>query len=84
MTPEAQDLSDYMSYLSEDHWAAGWLNNWEYICWDGLHGEGERFTEAEKAKLVRLHDAAGGWIVWPETFLSTPEWLAHLAERQRQ
>jgi len=89
-TPQARLLARHMSDLSEDHLCAGWLTGCEFALWADLTGQeaaGKRawgISEEEKAELRRLHEAAGGWIMWSEdaggkVFLSTEQWLAHLA-----
>ncbi len=79
-----------MSDISEDHFCAGWLIGCEYALWADLTGQevaGERawgISEEQKEELRFLHEAAGGWVMWSESsgekvFLSTEEWLNHLA-----
>jgi hypothetical protein len=89
-SPQARLLARLMSDISEDHFCAGWLIGCEYALWADLTGQevaGERawgISEEQKEELRFLHEAAGGWVMWSESsgekvFLSTEEWLNHLA-----
>lgn len=85
MSPEAMQLADLMSAISERCWFAGWLNGTEFTLWDavidGAGAWGQDFISVEDvAELKRLSDACGGWFVWDEelaeSFIPMAEWLA--------
>jgi len=91
-TPAARLLYRVMSGISEDCWCAGWLTDCEYALWANLTGKDVsdvkawRISEHEVEELRLAHEVAGGWIVWSDErrdllFLSTEEWLEHLAAR---
>jgi hypothetical protein len=83
MTPEAEELREYMSELSEEAWRAGWMTNLEYDLWsvvqDGPAKYGWLALDAERiAKLRRLAASCGGWIIFDdeagETWVPAAEW----------
>lgn len=80
-------LRDYMSSLSEDRWAAGWIHNLEFILWTSLlkHNVKNKSSNVEKFRpheIKALHDystAAAGWWYWNENvgreiFVTLNEW----------
>jgi hypothetical protein len=72
MTPEAEDLEMYMSYLSENAYCAGWMYDLEYLLWSAVVEGSRRFGaielgERECARLRRFSTACGGWIIWDES-----------------
>lgn len=75
-----------MAGLSEEHFAADWLNGLEYILW--LIEPGAEFgmgviTERQSTLLRLLAEEAGGWWVWRgdgPVFLTTSKWLDHLEQ----
>lgn len=76
-------LRHYMSDLSEDRWAAGWLCKLEFILWTSLiKGKSpnvEKFRPHELKALQDYSTAAGGWWHWNESasreiFLTHDEW----------
>jgi hypothetical protein len=83
-TVDQQALYEYMSYLSEDCYCAGWMEGTEAACWEAVVNGGTRFgigfiTAEEAAELRRLSETAGGWWHWPENgrnpeFVSIEEW----------
>lgn len=76
----AQDnLLQYMSKISEEHWSAGWLIDLENKLWAEVHGKpqggwdhekgyGKNFilSELERENLTRLSILAGGWGHFPD------------------
>jgi hypothetical protein len=36
LEPEAHELAQYMSDLSEDAWHAGWMDGIEFALWDAV------------------------------------------------
>jgi hypothetical protein len=84
LTPEARELAEYMSQISEDAWCAGWMHGVEVSLWDivvnGPREYGAIFITTDQVNRIRdLADAAGGWIVFDEeeeeTFVPMAEWI---------
>jgi hypothetical protein len=78
MTPEAEDLEMYMSYLSEEAYCAGWMDGLEYELWTAVVEEPRSYGsiaigEKECARLRRFSAACAGWIVYDDT--EGPKWL---------
>lgn len=84
----AEALHDAMSELSEDCYAAGWMQGLEYDLWrivlagDGHYGMG-RITRDDTARLRQLADDAGGWWMHGE-LVSMSEWLKRYEEREAE
>jgi hypothetical protein len=53
-------LRHYMSFLSEEKWAAGWQTDWEYTLWCQVQSGVGREADV----LRRLARLCGGWWVW--------------------
>ena len=71
LEPEAQELAQYMSALSEQAYDAGWMSGLELELWDAVvNGPREygrlSITNEHIDELRRLSDVAGGWIVFDE------------------
>ena len=92
-TPEARALYDYMSYLSEECYCAGWMDGTEAACWEAMR-DGDTWwgmgyiAPYQARELKRLSDAAGGWWHWPPgicvglpQFVTIPEWEAIYARK---
>jgi len=90
-TLEARTLYAYMSDLSEENWAAGWMHGTEAACWEAVcdgrkaaWGMGSISPE-QAADLKQLSDAAGGWWYYrgpgDPVFVSIAEWRAIYADR---
>lgn len=88
-TPEARELADYMSDLSERAFYAQWLIDLEYMLWkfvvDGPGQFGhEELDEDAVAKLRKLSLACGGWIVYADlaglVWVPGDDWIAHLKD----
>ncbi|MFJ1539226.1 hypothetical protein ACIODS_11855 [Micromonospora chalcea] len=73
----ANDLGEHMSDISEDVYAAGWIQGNEWILWRALQEwrrEGRAFwnpgsphpwdISEHMPRLDRLHRQAGGWVWW--------------------
>jgi hypothetical protein len=80
----AHGLQRLMSDISEDCYAATWLDTLEYELWPMLQGGDRHFgmgevSDAEIAALKRLHEKCGGWWFWHReygaTFIPTAAWL---------
>src|SRR4051794_36791517 len=83
LEPEAHELAQYMSDLSEDAWYAGWTDGLEFALWDAvINGPREygrlAIMNEHIEQLRQLANAAGGWIVFDddeeETFIPMEEW----------
>ncbi|MFF5081633.1 hypothetical protein ACFY36_31680 [Actinoplanes sp. NPDC000266] len=72
MRAEAAALRDFISDVSEDVYAAGWMAGCEWDIWraytDWLDGKPAVWAHADISAhmpaLNRLHKAAGGWVWW--------------------
>lgn len=89
MTPEARALADYMSELSEQAYYAGWMLELEYELWQALTNGPRKYgrlqvTGSHIAQLLRLSNAAGGWIsfdsVHGESFVKLDEWRVQFSK----
>ncbi len=94
-TRAREQLKQLLSDLSEEHWCAGWLTDWEFMTWsillrfeaaphDGEHTGNFKMEPWAIKRLRELADDAGGWIVWSdaaegETFIPMDEWLKRYA-----
>jgi len=70
-------LARFMSDLSEDYWAAGWLVGLEFELWSAVREDATRIGPANAARLRYLSSKCGGWIVWDETglrYVPLDEW----------
>ncbi|MEO6395255.1 MAG: hypothetical protein ABIO40_05035 [Devosia sp.] len=71
LTPDQQELHDFMSEISELCYCAGWMIGTEGRLWafmsdaddDGKWGQ-RPIPQSARATLHRLSQRAGGWIVW--------------------
>ena len=84
LTEKQQELYDLMSYISEEHWCAGWMNGLEFDLWERIksddplpYGLGQIDPELLK-KLRELSEETGGWIYMDELgdehFIAMEEW----------
>lgn len=55
-------LINYMAWLSEEHYCAGWLQGWEHECRPEKWG----LDTPQGRTLQLLNDNADGW--WPESY----------------
>lgn len=76
-------LADYISDLSEEANAAGWMAGLEFKLWEALEGKLKKYGRLEINKeilgrLKRLSDEANGWIYFDdieeEKFVTFEEW----------
>jgi hypothetical protein len=90
VTAEQEQLSAYMSELSEHYYCAGWLNDLEYTLWAMICGDSKSFglghvREAELAELTRLALQCGGWIYFDdetwETYIPLAEWMRRYRDK---
>lgn len=97
LTPEQEDLVDYLGFWSEDTRCAQWLQDMEFWLWHcttGAHAVWDESCPLEHKhhrRLQALSARCQGWFVWDEVnggprFVSLAEWLpvyaAHQAQRQ--
>ena len=79
-------LREMMSDISEDCWCAGWMSGLEFLLWEAVStgdaGSWARHgvTIEHIAKLQRMSDVLGGWVMWDdglrdERFVPIDEWL---------
>jgi hypothetical protein len=76
-------LARFMSDLSEDYWAAGWLTGLEFELWTAVREEASRVGQANAARLRYLSSKCGGWIVWGgrgPRYVTLEEWQARYDE----
>jgi hypothetical protein len=93
LTPHQLELAEYMSYLSELAYCAGWTDGLEFALWkmviDGPYQYGQfRFSHEHKETLVELSSACNGWIMFRdqlgETFVPIDQWLEIFSEASRR
>ena len=77
-----------MSQLSEQAYAAGWIDGLEYALWKALVDGPYRYgclmlTDSHVRELGRLGEACGGWICFldagEETFVPLEQWQSLFA-----
>ena len=84
MHANAQALRDYMSWLSEEAYCAGWIMGLEFDLWSMVVRGPRRYghLEVDPATIERLSELAarcGGWVRWSaeanaEKFVPAAEW----------
>jgi hypothetical protein len=83
LTSAQQALAEYMSQLSEQAYAAGWIEGLEYALWKavvaGPYKYGRQMLTGDHVRELRkLSEACGGWIrfsdVGDESFVSLDQW----------
>jgi hypothetical protein len=83
LEPKARALADYMSDLSEEAYAAGWMDGLEFDLWEAVVSGPRKYgfldiTPHHIARLRELSQEAGGWIVFDdadeETLLPLSDW----------
>jgi len=85
-----------MCDYSEDYHCAGWLNNLEFLLWEGPADDDESLTTQNRRKITAelraLAGIAGGWWVYSDetipaergpVFVSMDRWLQVLAEQEK-
>lgn len=96
-SPDAYALGEFMSDISEEQYAAGWLVNTEWILWRALMdwrqtsrafwspGGGQFPGEitGHMSELDKLHRAADGWVWWLDgmQFVPIRRWHMLVARR---
>ena len=84
LEPEAHELAEYMSELSEQAYYAGWMRDLEFELWDAVVNGPREYgrlliTEEHIGELRRLSEAARGWIVFDdkheEILLPIKKWM---------
>jgi len=90
LTDRQQRLAAYLSELSEQAWAAGWMRGVEHELWQavvsGPRQVGRLHVTVEHIdRLRRLSADCGGWITFDdvaeETFVPIEQWTARGADR---
>jgi hypothetical protein len=93
LRPEAQELAEYMSTLSQQAWCASWMAGLEFASQSAVvNGPCEygrlEINDAHIAELRYLADAAGGWIIFDgdegETLVRPKEWNHRFEVWKRQ
>lgn len=82
--PAAAELRDFMSALSEEAFAAGWMQDLEYALWNALEDGPQRYgriplDQPVIMRLRELSERCGGWITFDdsagtEIFVPHAEW----------
>lgn len=90
MSPEAAQLAQYMSDLSEEAYCAGWMQDLEYDLWTAVV-RGSRpygrlqISDEQIAHLGRLSAECSGWIYFDdttgETWIPLNRWRSKYEER---
>ncbi len=92
LDPKSRQLADYMSALSEQAYAAGWMHLLEFALWDIVVGGARSYgrTDVTSEHIERLRElsaAANGWVVFDEereeTFVPMSEWEHRFKEWRR-
>lgn len=71
LTEAEKLLATHMSEISERCYAAGWMENTEYVLWDGVvngprdFGHGH-ISKADIDKLVELSNTIESWIIFDD------------------
>ena len=90
LTNSQKLLADYMSELSEEAYAASWMDGLEFSLWKAVKSELIKcgrltFTSEKKEKLNQLSTEANGWITFDEkkeeTFVTFEEWKQIIKNR---
>lgn len=92
----ARELAEAMSNLSEEVWAAGWMNRWEYDLWnfalnhplEGMRSRtavGENPSADDINHVMELSMKCQGWIILDQGFTWIPldDWHRHLADPEK-
>lgn len=93
LSPNAAQLADCMSDISEKCYCARWLDGLEYVLWSGVANGprpfGNGYVTGEQIELLQiLSDSCGGWISWdeeaprnvnPQKWVPLDYWKAHWA-----
>ncbi|MEO3408342.1 hypothetical protein AAFN85_30785 [Mucilaginibacter sp. CAU 1740] len=83
LTAAQQKLADFMSYLSEEAYAAGWMSGLEYELWEmvlnGPRKYGRHFINQDDIDtLIQLSNEFSAWIYFDneteETAIPITEW----------
>jgi hypothetical protein len=83
LTTAQQALADYMSQLSEQAYAAGWIEGLEYSLWKALVDGPYKYgllmlTDNHVRELRRRAETCGGWIRFldagEEAFVPLEQW----------
>lgn len=84
--PSRERLLQFMQWLSEACWCAGWMDGLEFELWraldsTGLHYGMRNVAALELAVLRRLSAQAGGWYLWSDAvgepvFVEANNWQA--------
>lgn len=84
MHSDAEALRDYMSWLSEEAYCAGWMTDLEFDLWTSVVRGPRRYghLDVDSATVERLRELAarcGGWVRWSaearaEEFVPAAEW----------
>ena len=86
-------LAESMGWLSEASYHAGWMDGLEFDLWRGVVEEPFRYGQLDLnvdhiARLQRLSEACGGWIVFDgdreETFVPIDYWKIIYRDRTHQ
>jgi hypothetical protein len=81
-------LAEYMSELSEEAFAAGWMDGLEFALWEVRLGQRDRYGQMSIGpehctRLAALSAECGGWIVFDdlceETWLPIRDWTLRYA-----
>ena len=83
LTLDQRALSDYMSDLSEEAFAASWMDSLEFALWQAVQSGPQEYGRLQLKighlhQLVTLSNKCGGWIYWhptqEETFSPIEKW----------
>ena len=86
---QIRELAEYMSELSEEAYAAVWMEGLEYALWYAVENGPRKYghleiSEEHISNLKNLSGSTGGWVYFDdkteETFISSENWLKKYSE----
>ena len=92
LTADQRALAEFMSELSEEAYCAGWIGNLEHALWRAqVEGPFDyarlAITDVHVAKLRKLSERCGGWIVFDpvqeETLVPMEKWANEMYDRNK-
>ncbi len=73
-----QHMEDIMSEISEENYAAGWIDGLEFILWREMHKTENKFLCSNLDDLREIHELLDEWIHPTAGWIRTDEWRKYL------